>query len=174
MGLLDSAATLAFSRLRLDPHLGCNFYVEIDGLITGQFSAVSGLESSIKVHEFTEGGNNGYTHKLPGEAQYSNLTLSKGVTDLTAMWDWYAAVAEGYTIRRNLSVTILDHGRWPVMWWDVVGALPVKWTGPTFDAARGEVGVESLELIHNGISKPFFSNLVSDIRLSVAIARNFT
>lgn len=171
MGLIDSAAALAFSRLRLDPHLGCNFYVEIDGLIAGQFREVRGLESSIKVHEFAEGGNNGYSHKLPGEAQYANLTLSKGVTDLTAMWDWYAEVAEGYTIRRNMSIVILDHGRWPVMWWDVKGALPVKWTGPTFDASRGEVGVESLELIHKGISKPFFSDLVSDIRLGVAIAR---
>ena len=171
MGLLTTAATLGFSKLRIDPHLGCNFYVEIDGLIAGQFRDVQGLWGTVKVHEFTEGGNNGYTHKLPSEMQYGNLTLSKGVTELTTMWDWFAAVAEGYTIRRSMTVALLDHERYPVMWWNVRGALPVKWTGPTFNAASGEVGVESLELIHNGISKPFLSDLVSGIRLGVAIGR---
>jgi phage tail-like protein len=170
---VSTAATLAFARIRLDPHLGCNFFVEIDGLIAGQFREVRGLEGSIKVHELTEGGNIGYTHKLPGEAQYPNLVLSKGITELGSMWEWYAMVSSGYPLRLNLSITILDNARLPVMWWNVTGAIPVKWTGPTFNASSGEVGVESLELAHQGISKPIFSQAVAAVRLGLAIARNF-
>jgi phage tail-like protein len=166
-------ATLAFSMLRLDPHLGCNFYVEIDGLIAGQFREVRGLEASVKVHEYQEGGLNTYTHKIPGEAQYGALTLSKGLTDMTTLWDWFAEVADGIPIRRSLSITIMDNARYPIMWWDVKDALPTKWSGPTFDARSGEVVVESVELIHKGISKPFFSDVVSAVRLGLAIAKNF-
>jgi phage tail-like protein len=167
-------ATLAFSKIRLDPHLGCNFYVEIDGLIAGQFREVRGLEGSIKMHEYKEGGLNTRSHKFAGEAEFPNLTLSKGVTDMTTLWDWYADVANGIITRRSLSLTIMDAARYPIMWWDVMYALPVKWTGPSFDARSGEVAVESLELIHKGISKPFFSDVVSAVRLGIAIAGNFT
>lgn len=169
-----SLATLAFTKIRLDPHLGCNFYVEIDGLIAGQFREVRGLEGSVKVHEFQEGGLNSRSHKIAGEAQFSNLTLSKGLTDMTTLWDWYAEVAEGIIVRRSLSITIMDQARYPIMWWDVKDALPVKWSGPAFDARSGEVAIESLELIHKGVSKPFFSDVVSAVRLGIAIAGNFT
>jgi phage tail-like protein len=141
--------------IRSDPYMGFNFLVEIEGLLVGGFRNVSGLESSIDVYDYTEGGVNGYQHKLPGATRYPNLVLSKGLTDGDGLWGWYDEVSRGKIIRRNVTIMVLDAQRIPAMWWDIREALPVKWTGPTFNAASGnEVAIESMELVHKGITKP--------------------
>jgi phage tail-like protein len=151
--------------VRLDPYMAYNFLVEIDGLLTGGFREVRGIESSVKVEEYAEGGNNGYVHKIPGVAQYQNLVLSHGLTDIDALWSWYDRVTRGVIRRKNMTIMVLDRQRLPVMWWDVRDALPVKWTGPAFNASQeSEVAVESVELIHNGIVKPFASQALSMAR----------
>lgn len=170
MSLLTMGGPMLFGALRIDPHLGCNFYVEIEGLIAGQFRDVKGLDGSVDVHEFAEGGCNEYTHKIPGRTKYGNLQLSHGVTDLQTLWSWYDEVANGITYRKNITVMLLDNMKLPVMWWDIKDALPVKWAGPSLDASRGEVAVESIELIHRGISKSAFSDAVSAARLAATLA----
>ncbi|MEP7120835.1 MAG: phage tail protein [Byssovorax sp.] len=146
---------------RLDPYLGHNFMVEIDGLLTGGFSQVTGLEASVEVKEHAEGGVNGYLHKIPGETRYPNLVLSHGITGLDTLHTWFADVSKGTIKRRNISIMLLDPRRWPVMWWNVLGALPVKWKGPAFNAGGdAEVAIESLELVHKGIEKPPLSRLL--------------
>jgi phage tail-like protein len=175
MDLLSMAAALGSFRatlgsFRLDPHLGSNFYVSIYGLIVGQFQKVSGLESSIDVHEFAEGGLNEYTHRAAGPVKYERITLSHGVTDLQTMYKWYEGVAKGVPVRTNMTIMVLDSVGFPVMWWDVKSVLPVRWVGPSLDAGSSEVAVESIELIHNGISKSVFSDVISAARVGYAIA----
>jgi hypothetical protein len=43
------------------------------------------------------------------------------------------------------------------MWWNFRNALPVRWTGPTFDAQDDTIAVEALELAHEGLTKPLLS-----------------
>ena len=45
----------------------------------GGFSECSGLEMSLQVEEFKEGGNNGRVLKFPTRVTWSNITLKKGV-----------------------------------------------------------------------------------------------
>ena len=52
---------------------------------------------------------------------------------------------------------LLSPRQFPVMWWNFRNALPVRWTGPTFNAASDEVGVEELELVHEGVTVPLLS-----------------
>lgn len=140
---------------RKDPFFAFNFLVEIQGLVVGGFREVRGLESHVEVKEFSEGGRNGYLHKIPGETRYPNLVLTRGLTDLDEMWGWYQDVCKGRIVRRNATIVLLDSARQRVMGWDILGALPVKWTGPALDAMRGtEVAVEVVELVHQGILRP--------------------
>jgi phage tail-like protein len=151
--------------IRLDPYVACNFLVEMEGLLAGGFREVSGLESSVNVTDYAEGGQNGYAHKILGETRYPNLVLSRGLTDLDTLWAWYDDVAHGAVTRKNITVMLLDGRRLPVMWWDIRGAVPVKWVGPTLNASRsGEVAVESVELVHRGITKPPQSRALSALR----------
>jgi phage tail-like protein len=139
---------------RQDPYMAFNFLVEIHGLVVGGFREVKGLESHVEVKEYAEGGLNGHIHKIPGETRYPSLVLSRGMTDVDTMWSWYDSVSRGVITRRNATLMLLDAKRMPVMWWDIRDALPVKWTGPSFDATRSsEVAIESIELVHRGITK---------------------
>ncbi|MEZ0471128.1 phage tail protein [Luteimonas salinilitoris] len=157
---LNAALAVAKEQLgvRLDPHLGNNFFVEVDGLLVGSFSTVRGLQSDVKLTEHDEGGVNGYRHQFPGQVSYPRLVLARGVTELDTMYSWYARVCRGEFERRDVTVMLLDRRRVPVMWWNVKAALPVKWVGPDFDASRStQVAVESVELVHRGIVKPLLS-----------------
>jgi len=162
LGLNAAFAVASTFGVRLDPYLPFNFLIEIDGLLTGGFRQVHGLESSIETEDYAEGGVNGYVHKIPGKTRHPNLILAHGLSDIDTLWNWYENTSKGIIQRRNATIMILDRQRIPVMWWDVLEALPVRWIGPTLDACRGdEVAVEAIELVHKGIVKPALSKALS-------------
>jgi phage tail-like protein len=155
LGLSWGPAALAWAGVPpLPPYLTFNFAIEIEGLLVGGFTEVNGLEGTIEVEEYREGGVNGYAHKLPGKSSYANLTLRHGLTGIGTLWDWYHHTTEGAIYRRNGTIMLLDPRQIPIMWWNFRNALPVRWTGPTFNATSGEVSVEELELAHEGLTKP--------------------
>ena len=139
---------------RSDPFMAFNFAVEIDGLLVGGFSEVSGLESEVTTQTYQEGGVNAYVHRLPSGASASNLVLRRGLTASSSLWSWHQSTLRGDVVRRNGTIMLLDRRRIPLMWWNFARALPVRWSGPTFDARSDEVAVESIELAHEGLSKP--------------------
>ena len=150
--------------VRLDPYCAFNFLVEIEGIIAGGFSEVSGLEISTEVERFHEGGVNDRLHILPKTTSQSDLTLKTGQTDLDLLWNWYADVVAGKVARKNGSIYLLDAQRLPAMWWDFVEAYPIKWSGPAFNASGNSVAFESLTLAHHGLTKPAMSQALSAIR----------
>lgn len=159
-----SAATNLLG-IRNDPYMAFNFLLEIEGLIVGGFSDVTGLQVETEVQDYREGGLNEYIHKLPGPARYpQNLTLKRGLTDIETLWSWHQDVVEGIIERKNGSLYLLDRQRLPVMWWNFLDAYPVKWTGPEFRAGNAAVAVETVELVHQGIVKPTESSLLSAAR----------
>lgn len=161
------AAALERSGRRLDPYMGYNFVVEIGGLLTGGFTTVSGLESSLQLQDYQEGGVNGYTHQFPSQISYPNLVLTHGITDLNTLWHWFNAAAEGVVLRLNGTVIMLDNARMPITWWNFKSAYPVRWVGPQLDASNATtVAVEQLELVHQGVTKPTLALALAATRLS--------
>ncbi|MFP2928735.1 phage tail protein [Pyxidicoccus sp. 3LG] len=162
LGLNAAFAVANTFGVRLDPYMPYNFLVEIDGLLTGGFQEVHGLEIRTELQQYAEGGVNGYAHQIPGETRYPNLVLSHGLTDIDTLWNWYESVRRGVIQRRNMTLMVLDRQRIPVMWWDIREALPVRWAGPSFDAQQdSEVAVETVELVHKGIVKPALSKALA-------------
>jgi phage tail-like protein len=145
----------------LQPYQTFNFAVEIEGLLVGGFTEVSGLEGQVEMEEYREGGVNDFVHQLPSRTSHSNLVLSHGLTSMSTLWNWYYDTTQGMIQRRNGTIMLLDAGQAPVMWWNFRNALPVRWTGPAFNAASDEVGVESLELAHEGLTKPLLGQVVA-------------
>ena len=151
--------------IRNDPYMAFNFLVEIEGLVVGGFSEVTGLQIETEVKDYREGGLNEYIHKLAGPTRYpSNLILKHGLTDIETLWSWHQEVTRGIIKRRNGTIYLLDQQRLPAMWWDFMEAYPVKWVGPELRADSNTVAVETVELVHKGISKPALSSLVSAVR----------
>ncbi len=151
--------------IRNDPYVRFNFLVEIEGLLVGGFTEVTGLQIETEVQDYREGGLNEYIHKLAGPTRYpSNLILKHGLTDIETLWSWHQDVTQGTIKRRNGTIYLLDNRRLPAMWWDFMEAYPVKWTGPELRADSNTVAVETVELVHKGISKPALSSMVSAAR----------
>jgi phage tail-like protein len=157
--------------VRLDPYMSYNFLVEIEGLIAGGFTEVTGLESEIVVEQYQEGGRNDFVHHFPTRVQYPNLVLSRGVTDMDTVWGWYQDAAKGDIRLKNGTIMLLDRQHLPAMWWNFKKAYPVRWFGPQFNASNAnEVAIERIELVHQGIDKPLASRLLSATRGTAAIA----
>jgi phage tail-like protein len=137
---------------RTDPFLAYNFLVEIRSVIVGGFSEVTGLQREIEVQEYREGGVNEYVHKLYGPTRYpSNLVLKRGLTDID-LWSWHEAVALGLIQRLSGSIVLQDAAGGEKWRWDFRDAYPVRWTGPELRAGAAAVAVETLELVHRGLS----------------------
>ncbi len=163
---LNAAFSLSTNLLgvRADPYTGFNFLVEIEGLLIGGFTEVSGLAMETTVQEYQEGGQNDYVHKLPGPTRYpQNLVLKRGLTDLDALGSWYQDVTTGLVERKNGTVYLLDLQGNPALGWDFKEAYPVKWTGPDLRAESNTVATESLELVHRGLAKSAISGLLAGV-----------
>ena len=137
---------------RNDPYLSFRFVVEIEGLVLGGFTDVSGLQIEVEVEDYREGGLNDYIHRLPGPARYpANIVLRRGLTDAAGLWQWHQEVRRGIIRRKNGSIVLLDSAGEEVWRWNFVDAYPVRWSGPELRAGTADVAVEALELAHRGI-----------------------
>lgn len=132
------------------------FAVELDSVSVAEFTEISGLQSEIETMTWEEGGNNGFVHVLPVRAKWSNLTLKRGVADHT-LWTWYNACARGTVQRRGLAITLYSFSKsgdvFASLRWNITGALPVKWIGPSFKTGASEIAFESIELAHQGFEQ---------------------
>lgn len=144
------AAGSTFSSQGHDPFMAYNFSVEIEGLLVGGFSEVSGLSSEINLQSYEEGGVNDYVHKFPKHTTYPNLVLSRGLVNIDLFYIWYQATSQGLIQRLNGTIFLHDNQQNPVLWWSFKKAYPVKWEGPQFNASRDNIAVATVELVHDG------------------------
>jgi len=137
---------------RDNPYLNFNFTVDIGVGDELGFSEVEGLAGEIEVIEYREGADRVNTaRKLPGLAKYPNVTLKRGITGRTDLFEWWESVRDGQVQRRNVTITLLDEQRQPVLRWLLRNAWPIKLEGPELNATGNEVAIETLELAHEGL-----------------------
>jgi len=116
------------------------------------FSEISGLESSIEMFDYKEGGRNDFIHKFATRASYGNLSFKRGVALTPDLWQWYDKVRQGsFGARRGVTITHLNADGSAGLVWNVTRALPLKYTGPSWNAGQSSVAIESLEIAHEGL-----------------------
>ena len=103
-----------------------NFQVEVEGLIVGSFSEVSGLGAEIDIEEYREGGVNEFVHKLLKNTKYGNLICRKGVTKSTVLYDWYKRIVIGNIERRMVTIILLDSQKIPIKNWSYINCIPIN------------------------------------------------
>ena len=140
-----------------EPALGSRFLFEVDGVEIGLFAAVRGLQVSSQTENLTEGGQNGYTHRMPGRLEWPNITFSRGLTDADALFDWMNKTAgEGFAAagikitRSTGAITAVASNGDRLRSWSLEGVFPVRWTGPDFATASDDPLTEELEIAHHG------------------------
>jgi phage tail-like protein len=138
---------------RNDPYRAFNFSLEIDGIARGAFSEVSGLTAEGDSVDYREGTDMQHNvRKLVGLRKYSNLTLKRGYTQDKSLWQWYTAIMNGKPDRRNVTIVLMDEARQPVLRWHAENAWINKVEGPSFKASGNEIAMESVELVHEGLT----------------------
>ena len=137
---------------RDNPYLNFNFLVDIGLGDELGFSEVEVPSGEIEVIEYREGGDRvNSARKLPGLTKYPNVTLKRGITGRTDLFEWWKSVRDGQVQRRNVTITLLDEQRQAVLRWHLRDAFPVKIEGPSLNASGNEVAIETLELAHEGL-----------------------
>ena len=138
---------------RDDPYRGYNFVLEIDNVPKGAFSEVGGLTADGDAVDYREGTDvQQNVRKLSGMRKYVNVTLKRGYTPDKSLWQWYLNIMNGVDDRRNVTITLLNERRQPVLRWHAENAWINKIEGPAFKAAGNEVAMESMELVHEGLT----------------------
>ncbi len=97
------------------------------------------------VQPVKEGGLNTYVHQLPGQRKPARVSLKNGV-GRTALLDWYLECMEGPPTRKDITITLLDIAREPVIIWHIKDAFPVKWNGPQLQSDARTIAIQTLEL----------------------------
>jgi phage tail-like protein len=154
------------SSSRIDPLSVFNFYItlidasSVDGTLIGAalnyqvagFSECSGLDATVEIFEYKEGGVNDYVHKFPTRASFANITLKHGVIYLNDdLWTWHNGFVLGNGSRRDGLIVLMDESRTPAKVWRFTRGLPMKWIGPSLNATQNSVAIESLEIAHEGL-----------------------
>jgi phage tail-like protein len=138
---------------RVDPAPGHWFEVDmgVPGLVLVR--EVSGLSETLEIVKVYEGGTIGAYHPLPGKRSWKNLILKGVVAEDLSFFAWYSSTRLEFLIqaRRMLSIFLKRSDGKIMANWNVIGAYPISYTGPTFDSNSAKVAFEQIELTHMGI-----------------------
>ncbi|GAB3023362.1 phage tail protein [Natronobiforma cellulositropha] len=142
-----------------DPYNSYRFQVEIDGIIVGGFTEVSGLRVETNVVEYREGGVNDFTHKFPDHIRGSNVVLRRGLTDYTEFFTWMieSTTTKRADVQQDVMVTLLDKLGQEVWAWEFIDAYPVRWEGPQLRSDGGGVSIEMVEITYERLETLTYS-----------------
>jgi phage tail-like protein len=138
------------------------------------FQECSGLELEADVREYLEGGRNDGVIRRVGRVKLQPLVLKRGMAikrptkDDAAqggetkpakvqpeLWAWIQDMVSGRLPVRRYDGLVQVTGpvnESPVLAsWRFVQGLPLKVTGPTLNAKTGEIAIEELHIVHQGL-----------------------
>lgn len=124
------------------------------GVAGGAFAECSGLEATMEPKVIKEGGLNYGTHQRVGTVSFATVILRRGMTTNTDLWKWFLKVtlSGAYTHRMDVKIRHLDFdGITVIRTWQLDRALPVKFKSSDLNAKSGEIAIEELHLVHEGL-----------------------
>jgi phage tail-like protein len=128
------------------------FYVEMESTITASFSECSGVGMQIKRETYKEGGVNDQQRVLLGQMEFTDITLKRGISDSLIFWEWINKILGGKSHqRRNVNILLFNQAGETMQCWTLIGAVPVGWKAPAFQADSSTVAIEELTLAYEGL-----------------------
>lgn len=143
------------------PPVGFYFSVKFSGVGSSNdssFAEASGLDAERGVVEIAEGGENRFSHRVPGRAKYANLVLKRGLMASSSdLFDWCKTAFEGDLGQplepKEIDVSLLDPEGDPLLTWNFTRAWPVKWSVAGFNAKENAVALETLEFAYAYVTR---------------------
>ena len=118
------------------------------------FQEVTGLDAQSEEIKYRVGNSKVYSVvKMPGLIKYSNVTMKKGIfKGDNKFWDWFVQIKQNTIKRIDITISLLDEANAPAMTWTLKNAWPTKISGYELKAEGNEVAVESIEIVHEGMT----------------------
>lgn len=143
---------------RHDPYRDFNFRVTITGKKTfakAGFNKVTGIKVKTDVIEYRDGADKQLTpHKLSGLVKYDPITLERGMSEDTDMWDWLFLQVTSNDNKHKCTVIIevMDRdNKKAVKKYEVLEAWISDYETNDFDAAGNNVAIDRMVIQHEGI-----------------------
>jgi phage tail-like protein len=148
---------------------------KIEPLGNGHFAECSGLELEADVREYLEGGRNDGVVRRVGRVKLVPIVLKRGMFVVssrggasssggganssgdhasTELWDWLTGMVSGQLPipRYDGMVQVMNaNGQRELTHWTFTRGLPSKVTGPSLNAKTGEIAIEELHIVHEGL-----------------------
>ena len=118
------------------------------------FQEVSGLDAQSEEIKYRHGDSPEFsTIKMPGMKKVGNVTMRKGTFKSDSkFWDWFNQIKMNTIKRLPVTISLLDETGSPTMVWTLTNAWPTKITGTDLKAEGSEVAIETLEIVHEGLT----------------------
>jgi phage tail-like protein len=136
---------MADTRRAFDPVGNYNFFV--DGISSGVFSGVDGLNYEVEMIEYRDASNPTIPRFRAGKPKGGRITLKRGFILSVDMNKWIEDISAGKYERKDATIQLMDNTGEVVSSWDLYGCLPSKWALGGFDGKGGEVVYETIELV---------------------------
>lgn len=179
----------SIAHLSTDPLRNFKFLVDITppsgNRLSLGFMSVSGLNVQVSVVAYREGGYNTVTEKLPGQADFSPVVLSRGVAvghpeDIHWMKQIFQVMqgtssqdaaaspnVAGSDFRRVVDIRVLSH---PVTgpsapvsaWFKIYNAWPTALAYSDLDAGTNQLLISQMTLAHEGFDYQLASSTTTD------------
>lgn len=118
------------------------------------FQEVTGLDAQSEEIKYRVGNSPVFSViKMPGLIKYSNVTMKKGIfKGDNKFWEWFSQIKQNTIKRIDITISLLDETNTPTMVWTLKNAWPSKISGYELKAESNEVAVESIEIVHEGLT----------------------
>ena len=129
------------------------FQVKWDSQVMS-FQEVSGLDIQSEEIKYRHGDSPEFSViKMPGMKKVGNITMKKGISKGdNKFWDWFKQIKMNTIKRLPVTISLLDEGGKATMVWTLTNAWPTKITGTDLKSEGNEVAIESMEIVHEGIT----------------------
>ena len=176
------------STIQTDPVRNFKYHVNIkhqpaaggDSLVRLGFMNMSGLSATTSTIPYREGGNNTTQRKMPGQTDFADITLSRGVTlGMNQPWNWLMELFHvnqgegsgrpGNNFRCEIDVLVLAHpvtaaGNTPAyVKYRVYNAWLSGLAFSELDAGGNAVYVEQMTIVHEGFKRFLASSPTSTV-----------
>ena len=121
------------------------FQVKWDSQVMS-FQEVSGLDIQSEEIKYRHGDSPEFSViKMPG--------MKKGVfKGDNKFWDWFKDIKMNTIKRLPVTISLLDEGGNATMVWTLTNAWPTKITGTDLKSEGNEVAIETIEIVHEGLT----------------------
>lgn len=147
----------------VNPYLTYNFIVKWDNQNVAAVTRVTGLTRSTQVVNFRSGGQPQSSFKIPGQTDYTPVTLERGITTDPAFEQWankiwsypntnqFGSEVSLADFRKNIQIELYNQAGQLAIRYNLYRCWPSEYTAlPELQAEANVVALASLTLQHEG------------------------